>query len=166
MKKEHIETIFQSLLAADDCTDFSDKGIYLLRLLNKKNSAGETVEYGFSLTIFGVMALRAQFKGKWSEYIEITQHCQKNLNLEAEAIASGEFYRIKITDEDMLKQICTNIYEYCKSNLRGEYDCCHLYEQCSEQMKCVRPDKQRSLLCRYKKKLESGIVFFGKNRNI
>ncbi len=166
MKKEDIETIFQTLLSADECTDYSDKGIYNLRGLNKKNSSNENVEYGFSVTIFGVMALRAQYKGKWAEYIEITRHCQKNTTYKAEQISAGDFYRIKITDSDMLQKICTDIYDYCKNNIRGDYDCCHLFEQCSNQLKCIREDKQRSLLCRYRKKLENGIVFFGKNRNI
>jgi hypothetical protein len=46
------------------------------------------------------------------------------------------------------------------------YDCCSLYEKCSDAKKCVHPDKKGSLQCGYKRILESGTIYYGKNRNI
>lgn len=47
-----------------------------------------------------------------------------------------------------------------------EWDCCHLYEQCSDAKRCVHPDKSFALACGYRKILNSGRIFYGKNRNI
>ena len=46
------------------------------------------------------------------------------------------------------------------------FDVCSRYLQCSDALQCVDPDPKHALGCSYKKKLENGIVFFGKNRNI
>lgn len=165
MKREEIEPIFHSLLSVDDCTDFTDTGIYLLRPLTKTVS-GESIEYGFSLTIFGVMALRTQYKGKWANAIEITHHCQKNLNFIAEPISTNEFYHVVIDTPETLKQVCEKIYSYCRNNIRADFACCHLYEECSDKLMCINPMKQRGLLCGYRKKLENGIVYYGKNRTV
>lgn len=165
MKKEEIEPIFHSLLSADDCTDFTDPAIYQIRPLTKKVNENST-EIGFSLTIFGVMALRTHYKGKWSNSIEISRHCQKILNFEAEPISGNEFFHVIIESPDTLEQICKKIYNYCYNNIRADFACCHLYEECSDKMMCINPLKQRGLLCGYRKKLESGTVYYGKNRNV
>lgn len=165
MRTEEIEPIFHNLLSADDCIDFTDTGIYQIRPLTKKVN-GESVEYGFSLMIFGVMALRTQYKGKWANAIEITHHCQKVLNFDAEPMSGNEFFRVVINSPEMLEQICKKIYNYCRNDIRADFACCHLYEECSDKMMCINPMKQRGLLCGYRKKLESGIVYYGKNRNV
>ena len=46
------------------------------------------------------------------------------------------------------------------------FDVCSRYQQCSDALQCVDPDPQHALGCSYKRKLEKGIVFFGKNRNV
>ena len=46
------------------------------------------------------------------------------------------------------------------------FDVCSRYEQCSDALMCLHPDPQHARECSYKKKLERGIVFFGKNRSI
>lgn len=47
-----------------------------------------------------------------------------------------------------------------------EWDCCSLYEQCSDAKSCVQPDKNLALCCGYRKILNSGKIYYGKNRNI
>ena len=47
-----------------------------------------------------------------------------------------------------------------------EFDCCSRYEACSDAKHCIHPDRKFSIGCGYRKILESGIVFYGKNRNI
>ncbi len=46
------------------------------------------------------------------------------------------------------------------------FDVCHRFEACSNAMKCLHPDQRHALECSYRQKLEHGIVFYGKNRNI
>lgn len=52
------------------------------------------------------------------------------------------------------------------SNIKPDFDCCSLYEACSDATHCVHPDADFSLKCGYRKVLQSGRIFYGKNRNI
>jgi hypothetical protein len=45
------------------------------------------------------------------------------------------------------------------------FGCCSRYEQCSDERKCVNPDQLLSLACGYRKNLEKGKIFYGKNKN-
>jgi len=47
-----------------------------------------------------------------------------------------------------------------------EFGCCHRYIDCSDAKKCVHPNKLESLGCMYKRNLEKGLIFYGRNKNI
>lgn len=47
--------------------------------------------------------------------------------------------------------------------VRISFGCCHLYEQCSNAMKCINPDLSFAVGCEYKKNLEKGKIFYGIN---
>lgn len=47
-----------------------------------------------------------------------------------------------------------------------EFSCCSRYMECSNEIKCLNPDKKMAMRCGYRKVLMSGKVFFGINRNI
>lgn len=47
-----------------------------------------------------------------------------------------------------------------------EYDCCSRYMECSNAKACIHPDKKFALKCGYRKNLNSGKIFYGKNRSI
>lgn len=44
-----------------------------------------------------------------------------------------------------------------------DVDCCSKYKECSDAMKCLHADDPFYANCTYRKKLEQGIVFYGKN---
>lgn len=81
-----------------------------------------------------------------------------------------EWSRIAIDNlEDVLalsKPICI-VFMLVLSDLGGErFGCCSRYIECSDKLKCVNPDYIMSLACAYKRNLEAGRVFYGKNKNI
>lgn len=47
-----------------------------------------------------------------------------------------------------------------------EWSCCSRYMECSDAKACIHPDKTLALSCGYRKILNSGRIFYGKNRNI
>jgi hypothetical protein len=47
-----------------------------------------------------------------------------------------------------------------------EFGCCHRYILCSDEKKCIHFDYLFALGCMYRKNLELGKIFYGKNRNI
>lgn len=64
------------------------------------------------------------------------------------------------------------IFTFCEAYVDAHYipdhtfDCCDLYMQCSDEKHCTCTDYLYSKCCTYKNKLENGIIFFGKNRNV
>lgn len=81
-----------------------------------------------------------------------------------------DFRRIKSITLDILSLIKDDILKLCEEFLMlGStltYDCCHLYNECSDYKYCVREDQQRAHLCTYRRKLNNGIIYYGINRNV
>lgn len=46
-----------------------------------------------------------------------------------------------------------------------KFGCCSKYEMCSDAKKCIHINKLYSKACMYRKNLEQGKIFYGKNRN-
>lgn len=46
------------------------------------------------------------------------------------------------------------------------FECCSRYMECSNKKQCVNPSKKLLRSCRYLKKIEQGIIFFGENKNV
>ncbi len=66
----------------------------------------------------------------------------------------------------MAEPICA-VYMTVLADFGGErFGCCSRYEQCSDAKKCIHPDFILSRACSYRKNLENGKIFYGKNRNI
>lgn len=55
---------------------------------------------------------------------------------------------------------------YDDSPFRDSFACCGFYEKCSDEKKCIHEDLQYAKACQYRKNLESGRIFYGKNKNI
>lgn len=63
-------------------------------------------------------------------------------------------------------QLCTIAVDELVSHTGEGFGCCSLYEKCSDTLRCIQPMQFFSLACAYRKNLESGRVFYGKNKNI
>lgn len=66
----------------------------------------------------------------------------------------------------LLGQACEIAIEIISEYSGETFGCCSRYLTCSDERKCVHPDRLFSRACSYRKNLENGRVFFGKNRNI
>ena len=74
-----------------------------------------------------------------------------------------------ISMDDILarKKELAEIFMMVLADMGGErYGCCSRYLLCSDEKKCVNPDQIMALACAYKKNLEAGIIFYGKNKTI
>ena len=47
-----------------------------------------------------------------------------------------------------------------------EFGCCNDFERCSDALKCLHPENRFYNGCLYRKNLEAGKVFYGKNKNV
>lgn len=56
---------------------------------------------------------------------------------------------------------------YITENYSAEaFGCCSRYIECSDAKKCIHPDQLHAQGCMYKKNLDSGKIFYGKNKNV
>lgn len=84
-------------------------------------------------------------------------------------LADGKYRRILITDSHPLssyKDFLVCVVSETVNRYPKEWDCCSRYLECSDAKVCIHPDKAFALGCGYRRILNSGRIFYGKNRNI
>lgn len=75
-------------------------------------------------------------------------------------------YTFKSYYEEILMYVRQVIHEYIKNYIPPiKFGCCHRYMQCSDSRKCIAPDQGYAKGCQYRKNLENGRIFYGKNAN-
>lgn len=72
--------------------------------------------------------------------------------------------------EDVLRLLSAPLaaaaVETLNDGVGQSFACCSRYEACSDALQCVQPDKELAVGCSYRRNLEKGRVFFGKNKTI
>ena len=100
-----------------------------------------------------------EFKSKCDEYFE-------GVNI---VHGKDEMSKITLNDFDELLALAKPMAKTALSildELRGElFGCCSRYMECSDERKCVHPDRVFARDCAYKRNLENGKIFYGKNKN-
>ncbi|WP_026395331.1 hypothetical protein [Acetobacterium malicum] len=98
----------------------------------------------------------------------------------SEFFASGSFKpmppvknwsRYLVNDFESLnhfKDSFSELYLFFESDYsdNSEFGCCHLYNECSDEKKCIQQNVTFSNRCYYKKNLNDGRIFYGENRNV
>lgn len=83
--------------------------------------------------------------------------------------SEGKYLRLPVDDRHPIssyKNFLIRVAGETVNRYPKEWDCCSLYQQCSDVKACVLEDKELALRCGYRKILNSGRIFYGKNRNI
>jgi hypothetical protein len=132
-------------------------------------SVVENKDGSFSIKAKSNLTVKIKFAKK-SSYIEVDPKYERYFSGYEIKRTSNDWSRVLVAGiEDVLalgKRISI-VYLEELSKLGGEhFGCCHRYVQCSDALKCLHPDFLISLACGYKKNLELGKVFYGKNKNI
>ena len=80
------------------------------------------------------------------------------------------YVKIYIKDVNEINKISNElkeIYRYLYLNEPVDnYGCCSRFIECSDELKCINPNKKLAKGCQYRKNLESSRIFYGKNKNI
>lgn len=124
-----------------------------------------------SISIKAKSILAAKIKlTKRTSYIEVKPKFKDEFVNFERVHSSNNSLRIKIAGIDdviaLINQLSI-IYMKVLSELGEEsFGCCHRYVECSDALQCLHPDFMTSLACLYKKNLDRGKVFYGKNKNI
>ena len=79
-----------------------------------------------------------------------------------------EFSRVVFSSIDEIVSLSYTLSEIAidiLSEVGGEnFGCCSRYEACSDAKQCIHPDKLFARACSYRRNLEQGRIFYGKNR--
>lgn len=118
----------------------------------------------------------AVLKFKEIEYgarIEIAKKYLENFKIEEDGVrftkSEPEWAKIVLNDQFIEKILANieNVFKQCYLDEPVEgFGCCSRYTECSDEKKCIHPDPKISKGCYYKTNLDSGLIFYGKNRNI
>lgn len=80
--------------------------------------------------------------------------------------SSPTFFEIAYTNDFLLifSDFVKELYDEINMSFSGEaFSCCSRYKQCSDAKKCVSPFKDFYKYCRYRRNIEQGKIFYGKN---
>lgn len=129
----------------------------------------ENQDKSISIKAKSILVAKIKFS-KRNSYIEVKTKFEDEFANFERVYTSNNTSRIKITRIDDVISLISQlsiIYMKVLSELGEEsFGCCHRYIQCSDALQCLHPDFITSIACLYKKNLESGKVFYGKNKNI
>lgn len=135
----------------------------------KNLSIVENKDGSISIKAKSILAAKIKLK-KNSSYIEIKPKYEKNFSSFEIMRPSNNWSRVKISGiNDVLSSVKPLGIVYIEelSELGGEpFGCCHRYTACSDALKCLHPNFLTSLACAYKKNLEAGRIFYGRNKTI
>lgn len=120
-----------------------------------------------SIKFFNVVSIKLSF-GK-TNYIYMkssTKAYFSDSSLYEELKSLPNWIRSPISNKDDLINLSSIIISiYDSITAADPFGCCSSYLECSDEKKCIRTDL-RAKACIYRKNLESGKIFYGKNRNI
>ena len=120
--------------------------------------------YFYKIRAFGVDYLKSKgiyriiFPTKYSRLIDQSMVCSIDF--------SKGFSSINITDESELHHLDKVIIEIFEASTSKDIGCCSSYVSCSDARRCVNSNPEIFLHCAYRKNLQKGNIFYGKNKNI
>lgn len=159
----------------NDTADAVAKSIYQnLKPTLKKSHLDETFLHlnkaaGYWSILFeGVVVARVHSKPLAISFRKTVLRKHEKYEVNAQK-GKDSFFKIRIANHLELPEyveIAADALQMAIDSYPKEWDCCSRFEQCSDALKCVHPDKHEGIKCGYRKALASGRVYYGKNRNV
>jgi len=113
--------------------------------------------------------------GKIQIHVPVNVFEAEEAPLSAESVrrdpkGAASYYEVKVqlSDESLIPYLGRIVKRMLSGYVSSQprFGCCHLYKECSDAQHCVHDNPLFVLACQYKRNLESGKIFYGRNRNI
>ena len=121
---------------------------------------------------FVVLKISIDDKKEVSLYIRKSQYAKINIpgseNIKTSKVDSV-FQRVIFgIEDDMIYDYIRENVLYCLANYESsnKFGCCSKFIECSDARECVHENKIYSMGCMYRKNLDAGRIFYGKNKNV
>ncbi|WP_418690501.1 exonuclease domain-containing protein [Agathobaculum sp.] len=140
---------------------------YDLRKISLQFRTPKSSQPYYAIECFGQSCMT--FKGSTQLYLEVSPRIQSlftDCDIALDDSRPNNWARMAARAFSFKKtpQLAIEIYEKFLS-ING-FDCCSRYLQCSEAGHCTHPDLMTAGQCTYRRKLRSGQIFYGPNRNV
>ena len=155
---------------AQSCEKFKDKTRFFDKFNYTKNKDDSITVSCDNLILFKVYELKNTYR--INSKIKVMDPNNTNITYIDD---KDSFFRYSINNKyyyeeclhSFLSVLMQDIDSYILCNYSAEpFGCCSRYISCSNEKQCVHPDVLHSKGCIYRKNLESGKIFYGKNKNI
>ena len=139
-------------------------------MLSVKATAADKSGNGYTvLSVANLTAFRLRMrKGKQFVAIPTTFEDIVPEDMKIEKLSSDQkYFRLSIdadTPIDTYTELLVKITKATLDRYPTEWGCCSRYEACSDASSCIHPDKEFALKCAYRKNLNAGRIFYGKNK--
>jgi hypothetical protein len=158
---DHIKSIFR-----EKCAN--------AKFYKKSDIEEHSLKNGKSISIFGSKVFEISEKTgekvllcKYQilEHFDLLKYTALDDTSDVENIAM-----IKIVDVknflSVIEDLVYPIYIYCLNLIQVDtFGCCNSFIECSNKKECVSKDREFYLGCCYRRNLENGKIFYGKNKN-
>lgn len=143
----------------------------LLSLNSRESDLLEFRENKMANSIFIGNRKFCHFKSsKYTTYICMGTSSEKILNdYSMHFVKTKEPFPIRVDIENIgiintYAPMWLNLFDDVLTSQNNDtYSCCSKFKECSDALECLNGSKQDALLCKYKRNLESGLVFYGRN---
>lgn len=129
-----------------------------------------SVKEGYSYSFYGVKAFELNILKDNKVKLKLPDDIMRELFPEKKNLKEGQFYAVSdLSTEEMRKLLDllkTRKRVTFRNTVTETFACCNSFLQCSDAMKCLHEKDRTYNGCYYRKNLEAGRIFYGKNRNI
>lgn len=159
------------------CSEQQIRKDYISIVENKENDVSlwikDPIKLKLSYMVFNITKAKTRYdvtiKKKEVDNVSVPEDGE--LKIYKDKIGSVTKCTVRFSlDSNSMYTYLRNIFDYDLKNYEtspdDSYGCCHLYKECSDSKKCLKEDKMSAKVCQYRKNLEQGRIFYGKNRNI
>lgn len=137
---------------------------------DSENVAVKSTKNGISVYFYGKLAFSIRINSR-SQVIETDDEAARPyLSQICSAYTSGEKIRFPLCasaeETDLMIQMISDVYANSRDSvICHRFLCCNDFVRCSDALQCLRLGDPDYVGCYYRKNLELGRIFYGKNRN-
>ena len=128
------------------------------------------VKDGYSYSFYGVKAFELDVYDNDKVKLKLPDDIMLELFPTRKNLKEGQFYAVSNLSASEMIQLIALLKKRKRITFRNTvtetFACCNSFLQCSDAKECLHAKDRNYNGCYYRKNLEAGRIFYGKNRNI
>lgn len=125
------------------------------------------IKNGYSYYFYGTKVMEHTTTASGKVKFRIKQEFE---NVEEDGDGNNDSRFVTIPSDanlsDYMEKLKESKHELFRNTITATFACCNDFERCSDAGKCLKTGDRMYNGCLYRKNLEAGRIFYGKNKNI